>query len=141
MLFWNRKTDNLYLPKHECDFMGKLIKVDIGQAKKFHGTFLFIDDLCALRDFQKLYKEIYHKGTGTRFGTFWITCYFSWFGIHYISNGEISTKWKLSFFTVWMPNIHCKIPSFVFYGTVMSEILCISISSSSVTSFYEKTVH
>ena len=41
--------------------MGKLIKEDIAQAKKFHGTFQCIDDLCVLNDgveFQKSYKEI-----------------------------------------------------------------------------------
>ena len=30
---------NLYLSKHEYDFMGKLIKEDIARATKFHGTF------------------------------------------------------------------------------------------------------
>ena len=49
-----------HLSKHECDFMGKLIK----QAKKFHGTIRYIDDLCALydgREFQMSYKGIYLK--------------------------------------------------------------------------------
>ena len=44
--------------------MGKLITGDIARAKKFHETFRFIDDLCALNDgrqFQKSYKEIYPK--------------------------------------------------------------------------------
>ena len=55
--FW----DNLYLSKHECDFIGNLIKKDIARAKKIHGIFRFIDDLCALNDrgkFQKSSKEI-----------------------------------------------------------------------------------
>lgn len=40
--------------------MGKLIKEDIAQAKKFHGTIRYIDDLCALydgRDFKCHTKE------------------------------------------------------------------------------------
>ena len=53
--FWG----NLYLPKHDCDFMGKLITEDIAQAKKFLETVRFIDDLCILNDggFQKSYKN------------------------------------------------------------------------------------
>ena len=52
--FWT----NLQLSKHECDFMGTLIKEDIARAKEFHGAFQFID-ICALNDggeFQKSYK-------------------------------------------------------------------------------------
>ena len=44
--------------------MGKLIKEDIAQAKKFHGTIRYIDDLCALydgREFQMSCKGIYLK--------------------------------------------------------------------------------
>ena len=55
---------NLYLSNHECKFMKKLIKNNIARAKKFHGTFRFIDDLCALNnggEFEKSYKEIYPK--------------------------------------------------------------------------------
>ena len=55
---------NLYLSKHECDFMVKLFKEGIAQAKKFHRIFWFIDDLWALNDggeFQKSYEEIYPK--------------------------------------------------------------------------------
>ena len=39
--------------------MGKLIKEDIAQAKKFLETVRFIDDLCTLNDrgFQKSYKN------------------------------------------------------------------------------------
>ena len=55
---------NLYLSKHECEFMGKLNKDDIGRAKTFHGTFRFTDDLCAFNDgrkFLKSYKKVYSK--------------------------------------------------------------------------------
>ena len=44
--------------------MGKLIKEDIAQAKKFHGTIRYIDDLCALydaREFQMSCKGTYLK--------------------------------------------------------------------------------
>ena len=55
---------NLYLSKHECEFMGKLNKEDIARAKTFHGTFRFTDVLCAFNDgrkFQKSYKKVYSK--------------------------------------------------------------------------------
>ena len=62
-----------------------------------------------------------------------------------ISNGKISNKLyddkrdDLPFCIVRMPKFHSNIQSFVFYGTVMSEILRISRSSSSVIGFNEKT--
>ena len=43
------------------------------------------------------------------------------------------------FFIVCMPNFHSNIPSSVFYGTMMPEILRIARSSCSFISFYEKT--
>ena len=59
-LFWA----NLYLSKYECDIMKEIIKADVARARMFHGTFRFIDDLCAINDrgeFERLYKEIYPK--------------------------------------------------------------------------------
>ena len=59
-----RLQSNRDLSKHGCDFMGKLIKEDIAQAKKFHGTIRYMNDLCALydgREFQVSYKGIYLK--------------------------------------------------------------------------------
>lgn len=40
---------NLHFSKHERDFMSKFIKKDIARTKKFHGTFRFIDNICALK--------------------------------------------------------------------------------------------
>ena len=37
---------NLYLSKHECDFMGKLITDGIARAKRFHGNFRFHVHYC-----------------------------------------------------------------------------------------------
>ena len=59
-----RLQSNRHLSKHGCDFMGKLIKEDIAQAKKFYGTIRYMNDLCALydgREFQMSYKGIYLK--------------------------------------------------------------------------------
>ena len=61
-----------------------------------------------------------------------------------ISIGKISTMLydKHGIFSVFiasLSNFHSDIPSFIFYGTLMSEILCILRSSSYVTSSYKKT--
>ena len=42
-----------------CTFIGenKLTYLDIVQAKKFHGTFRIIDDLCALNDRSEFQKS------------------------------------------------------------------------------------
>lgn len=45
-LFWA----DLYLSKHEGDFMINLTKKDFAWAKKFHGNFQLIDDLHAIND-------------------------------------------------------------------------------------------
>ena len=54
-------------------FTIKLIKKDTASAKKFHGTFRFTDDLCALNDggeFQKPHKKL-TQGIGSKVKTFY----------------------------------------------------------------------
>ena len=47
------------------------MKSDIVQAKKFHKTFQFIDNLCALNDGGKAIQKMYPKElTGTEVRTF-----------------------------------------------------------------------
>ena len=138
---------NLYLSSYECDFVKDLIKTDIVRATKFHGIFRFIDDLCALNDgeeFQKSYMEIYppelelkleHIGTHATFLDLDLT----------LDKGKIISKLydkrdDFSFFIVRMPNLHSNIPSSVFYGTVMSEVLRIARASSLFSDFSEKTL-
>ena len=138
---------NLYLSKHECDFMSKLIKTDISRAKKFHATFRFIDDLCAVNDggeFQKSYRDIYPKELELKLEHSGSHATFLDLDIN-IDNGKVITKLfdkrdDFTFFIVRMPNFHSNIPSSIFYGTVMSEVLRIARSCSSITSFNEKCV-
>jgi len=137
---------NLYLSKHECDYVNNLIKTDVVRAKKFHGTFRFIDDLCALNDgneFLNSYKEIYpkelelkleHRGSHATFLDLDLT----------IENGKITSKLydkrdDFSFFIVRMPNFHSKIPATIFYGTAISEMLRIARVTSSFLNFTSKT--
>ena len=137
---------NLYLSKHECDFISKLIKTDIARAKRFHGTFRFIDDLCALNDggeFGNSYKEIYPKELELKLEHNGLHATFLDLDLS-IENGKISSKIydkreDFSFFIVRMPNIHSNIPSSIFYGTVLSEILRIARATSSFLNFSKKT--
>ena len=53
---------NLYLYKHECDFMTELIHSDKARGRKYHGAFRFIDDQCCINDsndFEKPHNQIY----------------------------------------------------------------------------------
>ena len=50
---------NLFLYSYEHDYIKNLIKEDRVKAKHFHSTFRFIDDLCNLNEFGKIFKDIY----------------------------------------------------------------------------------
>ena len=95
--------------------MDNLIKEDIPLAKMFHGTFRFVDDLCALTDgenFQTSYKEIYPKGLVLKLEHSGYQAAFLDLNIA-ISNGKISTTLydkHEDFFFVCMPNFHSNIP-------------------------------
>ena len=136
---------NLYLSKYECDFMKKIIKADVARARMFHGTFRFIDDLCAMNDggeFERSYKEIYpkelelkleHTGNYATFLDLKLS----------IDNGMITStlydkRDDFSFFIVRMPNFDSNIPSTIFYGTVLSELLRIARASSFFEDFFTK---
>ena len=114
------------MPSQKCNFMDNLIKEDIPRAKMFHGTFRFVDDLCALTDgenFQTSYKEIYPKGLVLKLEHSGYHAAFLDLNIA-ISNGKISTTLydkHEDFFFVCMPNFHSNIPSSVFYGTVICD--------------------
>ena len=57
----------------------------------------------------------------------------------YIENGKISSKlYDKDDKDVRMPNIHSNIPSSIFYGTVMSEVLRIARITSSYVNFTNK---
>ena len=136
---------NLYLSKHECDFIKDMIRSDVSRAKKFHGTFRFIDDLCAINDggeFERSYREIYpdqlelkleYSGKSATFLDLKLS----------IENGKIVSKLydkrdDFSFFIVRMPNFDSNIPSSIFYGSVLSEILRIARASCYFEDFFVK---
>ena len=133
---------NLYLYKYECAFVSELTHGHIQRARKFHGCSRFIDDMCCLNDgseFGKSYKDIYpeslilkceHQGTHATFLDIDIT----------IADGIFVYKLfdkrdEFPFFIVRMPHISSNIPSYIFYGTVLSEFLRIARSTLLLADF------
>ena len=121
---------NLYLYQFETRFMNALRKSDIMTARKFHGCSRFIDDLVCLNDgdkFGESFKEIYpkdlelkreHSGDHATFLDLDIK----------INGGEFVYKLydkrdEFPFFVVRMPDRSSNIPSYIFYGTIMSDII------------------
>lgn len=82
---------------------------------------------------RKLVPKLEHSRSHTTFLDLDIT----------MSNGKYQLismrKREHFFFIVHMPNLHSNISSSIFYGTVISEILHITRSSSSVLRFYDKS--
>ena len=127
---------NLHLYSYECDFITSLISSDKHRAMKFRYATRFIDDECNLNDggeFGRSFREIYpeelelkceHEGSHATFLDLEIT----------ISDGIFLYKLfdkrdNFPFFIVRMPDLNGNIPSHIFYGSVMSEILRIARST------------
>ena len=124
---------NLFLSEFESNHMSILMKSNVVSAKRYHGTFRFIDDLCAINnnnEFKNSFHEIYppelelkieHEGTHATFLDLDIT----------ISNGIFVYKLfdkrdAFPFFIVRMPYLSSNIPSYIFYGAFKSEVLRIA---------------
>ena len=127
---------NLYLYKFEYRFMRELLKSDSTKARKFHGSLRFIDDLLCLNDgdeFGTSFRKIYpnelelkceHRGEHATFLDLDIK----------INDGEFKYKLfdkrdEFPFEVVRMPDRSSNIPSYIFYGTIMSEIIRIARST------------
>merc|ERR1711895_59463 len=106
------------------------------KALKFHGSLHFIDDLLCLNDgdeFGTSFKKIYpnelelkceHRGEHATFLDLDIK----------INDGEFKYKLfdkrdEFPFEVVRMPDRSSNIPSYIFYGTIMSEIIRIARST------------
>ena len=124
---------NLYLYSYECEFMNGLIKKDKSKALSYHGSFRFIDDKCCIngsREFANSFPNIYppslelkveHQGDHATFLDLDIT----------ITDGIFVYKLfdkrdDFPFFIVRMPYLSSDIPSYIFYGSILSEFLRIA---------------
>ena len=108
--------------------MTKLIRTDTYKGFKFKNYFQFIDDTCNINDdseLQRYYAEIYPKeleiDIGNRFLEIDITIKDDIFVYKLFDKRD-----DFPFFIVRMPDLGGNIPSHVFYGSVMSEILRIA---------------
>jgi len=124
---------NLYLHHYEYQFISNLIKNDKNRAFKFRHCFRFIDDECNINDsdeFSNSFHQIYpkelklkceHHGSHATFLDLDIT----------IKDGTFEYKLydkrdNYPFHIVRMPDFSANIPSYVFYGSIMSEFLRIA---------------
>jgi len=133
---------NLYLYHYENIFMMKLIRTDRYKGFKFKSTFRFIDDACAINDndaFKTSHNEIYppelelkceHSGFHATFLELDITIVNNIFVYKLYDKRD-----AFPFFIVRMPDLSGNIPSHIFYGAIMSEILRIARSTLQYSDF------
>ena len=126
---------NLYLYKFENNFMMNLRKSDIAKSRKFHGCARFIDDLVCLNDggeFNDSYKEIYPNELELKCEHHEREKHATFLDLDIkISEDKFIYKMfdkrdEFAFSVVCMPYIDSNIPSYIFYGTIMSEIIRIA---------------
>ena len=116
--------------------MTQLIEKDKVQARHFHSTKRFIDDLCAINDgnlFQSVYKDIYpdelelkveHTGTRASFLNLDISIVDGIFVYRLFDKRD-----AFPFSIVRMPHIESNIPKSIFYSSFVGEILRITRST------------
>ena len=124
---------NLCPYHYENIFINKLIQTDRYRGFKIRNCFRFIDDACNINDnaeYQRSYAEIYpkelelkceHEGKHATFLEIDITVQDDLFVYKLFDKRD-----NFPFFIVRMPDLSGNIPSHVFYGSVMSEILRIA---------------
>ena len=137
---------NLYLYHYENIFITKLIRTDRYRGFKFKNCFRFIDDACNLNDdgeFERSYREIYpselelkceHKGEHATFLEIDITIKDNIFVYKLFDKRD-----NFPFFIVRMPDLNGNIPSHVFYGSFLSEILRIARATLLYQDFVSKS--
>ena len=133
---------NLYLHRLEFKFIHKLISKDMARARKFHACTRFIDDMCCINDsgeFGNSYKEIYpddlqlkceYRGNHATFLDLDIMIEGGVFVYKLFDKRD-----DFPFHIVRMPDRSSNIPSYIFYGTVLSEYLRIARSTLRVNDF------
>ena len=135
---------NLYLYKFENRFMESLRKSDIAKSRKFHGCSRFIDDLVCLNDggeFENSYEEIYPNELELKCEHHKIEKHATFLDLDIKISGEefiyklFDKRDEFPFSVVRMPYKDSNIPSYIFYGTIMSEIVRIARSTLLLDNF------
>ena len=126
---------NLYLYEFEYSFMVKLRKSDITKSRKFHGCTRFIDDLICVNDggeFKDSYKKIYPKELELKCEHHEKDQHATFLDLDIKISGEefvyklFDKRDEFSFSVVRMPYMDSNMPSYIFYGTILSEIVRIA---------------
>ena len=121
---------NLFLSFYESNHMDQLIRTDIAQARKYHATYRFIDDLCTLNNnhqFENSHQMIYPPELELKVEHQGMHATFLELDINIIDNMFVCKLFdKRLKNIVRMPYLDSNIPSFVFYGSFKSEILRIA---------------
>lgn len=137
---------NLYLYSYECEFMNDLIKKDKSKALSYHGSFRFIDDKCCIngsREFATSFPNIYppslelkleHQGNHATFLDLDITIVDGIFVYKLFDKRD-----DFPFFIVRMPYLSSDIPSYIFYGSILSEFLRIARCTLLFEDFISRT--
>ena len=124
---------NLYLYYYESKFITTLMSEDKIRARKFVNANRFIDDECNLNDsgeFSKSFSDIYpeelqlkceHQGTHATFLDLDISVVENNFVYKLFDKRD-----DFPFTIVRMPDLSGNIPSYIFYGSIMSEFLRIA---------------
>lgn len=133
---------NLYLYFYEHEFITKLMSTDKIRARKFLNAVRFIDDECNINDhgeFSRSYHEIYprelqlkceHQGLHATFLDLDIQIVDGIFVYKLFDKRD-----DFPFSIVRMPDLSGNLPSFVFYGSIMSEFLRIARCTRLIADF------
>ena len=138
---------NLYLYRHEYNFVKDLISENIDRTRKFHGCARFIDDMLCLNDggeFGRSHVEIYpsdlelkceHNGLRATFLDLDIQIKDNIFCYKLFDKRD-----AFPFFVVRISDRGSNIPSYIFYGTVLSEYLRIARATLQFDDFVPKII-
>merc|ERR1712215_370826 len=129
---------NLYLYKIESQFMKNLIKSDDIRSRKFHECFRFIDDLICLNDGEEVRKsinEIYPDELELKCEHDGKDGYATFLDLDIQISDEkfvyklFDKRDEFPFSVVRRPDKSSNIPSYIFYGTILPEIIRIARST------------
>ena len=133
---------NLYLYYYEHKFISNLMRTDKRRARRFINACRFIDDECNINDFGEFarsFHEIYpeelllkceHQGTQATFLDLFIQIVNDIFVYKLFDKRD-----DFPFSIVRMPDLSGNLPSFIFYGSIMSEFLRIARCTRLVEDF------
>ena len=133
---------NLYLYYYEHKFITHLMSSDKRRARKFINACRFIDDECNLNDhgeFSRSYHEIYSSELQLKCEHQGLHATFLDLDIQIVDGVFIYKLFDkrdgFPFSIVRMPDLSGNIPSFIFYGSIMSEFLRIARCTRQIEDF------